>query len=304
MTAGALVSVVIPTYNRVALVGDAIRSALRQTYDNTEVIVVDDGSTDGTPDRIRAAFPTVRLLVQRNGGVSSARNAGIAAARGAFIAFLDSDDLWHPGKLSCQMAAFREAAVVMVGALPGHRPGCRGSDGARGEWITVNRDELVRENRFVTSSVVVRAETLRRRGCFRIDLGFAEDWELWCRLLRDGVGRIVAQRLVTLRRTDPGLARHARAGAQWRAFVRAIARIAGHPLPAAACVRRAGWSTALDRATDGLLADAWRIATVTIRRYPQPVGANMVMLARIGHLSAKAFWHHSGRTLRRGSREQ
>jgi len=105
-----LVSVVIPTYNRAALVTGAIRSVLSQTYENFEIIVVDDGSDDDTEARIRSEFggdARVRYFKQTNGGVSSARNFGIRESRGEFIALLDSDDVWLPGKLELQIECLR-----------------------------------------------------------------------------------------------------------------------------------------------------------------------------------------------------
>jgi glycosyltransferase involved in cell wall biosynthesis len=104
---GPLVSVVIPTYNRASLVTKAVSSALAQTYPSVEVVVVDDGSTDDTRDRLGREFgddARVRTLHQRNGGPARARNAGFAEARGAYVALLDSDDRWHPWKLAAQVA--------------------------------------------------------------------------------------------------------------------------------------------------------------------------------------------------------
>jgi len=101
-----LVSVIIPTYNRSERVIAAVRSATTQTHQCVEVLVVDDGSTDGTAQRIASAFggdPRVRYLRQPNSGVSAARNLGLAEARGDFIAFLDSDDTWRPWKLQFQL---------------------------------------------------------------------------------------------------------------------------------------------------------------------------------------------------------
>lgn len=102
-----LVSVVIPTYNRALRVQRAIRSALDQTHDRIEVVVVDDGSTDRTVEAIEDRFgPEPRLTVIRteNRGVSAARNTGIAASTGTHVAFLDSDDEWFPWKLELQLA--------------------------------------------------------------------------------------------------------------------------------------------------------------------------------------------------------
>ena len=105
-----LVSIVIPTYNRAHLVVEAIASALSQTYCHHEVIVVDDGSQDDTENVIRTTFggnAKVRCIRQENRGVSAARNRAIEEARGEFIAFLDSDDSWLPGKLELQVACLR-----------------------------------------------------------------------------------------------------------------------------------------------------------------------------------------------------
>ena len=99
-----VISVVIPVYNGERYLADAIQSVLDQTYRNFEVIVVDDGSTDGSADVAQRFGEAIRYVHQANGGVCKARNAGIAAARGAYIAFLDQDDLWLHDKLAAQVA--------------------------------------------------------------------------------------------------------------------------------------------------------------------------------------------------------
>jgi len=110
MASDSLVSVVVPTYNRVYCLPDTIASVLAQTHGNVELIVVDDGSTDGTEALMRERYgsePRLRYLRQDNRGVSAARNKGIDAARGDFIALLDSDDTWLPWKLEVQLACMR-----------------------------------------------------------------------------------------------------------------------------------------------------------------------------------------------------
>ena len=107
-----LVSVVIPSYNRAYIVGQAIESVLRQTYSNVEVVVIDDGSTDDTASVVKAFDERVRYIYQPNAGIAVARNSGIAAARGEFVAFLDSDDVWLPWKLEAQMAVLRQRPEV------------------------------------------------------------------------------------------------------------------------------------------------------------------------------------------------
>jgi GT2 family glycosyltransferase len=105
-----LVSVVIPTYNRAYCVAKTIDTALAQTHRQVEIVLVDDGSTDGTAQLIADRYgsdPRVRYIRQENAGVSTARNTGFAHARGEFVALLDSDDLWFPHKLAAQLAVFR-----------------------------------------------------------------------------------------------------------------------------------------------------------------------------------------------------
>lgn len=105
-----LVSVVIPTYNRAALVPAAINSVVAQTYKKFEIIVVDDGSTDETQAVIQREFggdSRIRYFKKENGGVSSARNYGLRQSRGEYVAFLDSDDVWLPGKLKLQVECLR-----------------------------------------------------------------------------------------------------------------------------------------------------------------------------------------------------
>src|SRR5215831_13254013 len=94
------ISAIIPTFNRAGVVGRAVESALRQSYPPREVIVVDDGSTDETPEVLRGYGAAIRYVPQENSGASAARNRGIALARHPWIAFLDSDDYWTPDYLA------------------------------------------------------------------------------------------------------------------------------------------------------------------------------------------------------------
>src|SRR3989442_1887498 len=98
------VSVVIPVYNGERYLADAIQSVRDQTYQNFEVIVVDDGSTDGSAEVAQSFGEAIRYVHEANGGVCKARNTGMAVARGGYLAFLDQDDLWLPEKLVVQVA--------------------------------------------------------------------------------------------------------------------------------------------------------------------------------------------------------
>lgn len=106
MSARPRVSIVMPTYNRKDTIGRAIRSVQAQSFDDFELIVVDDGSTDGTKDLVANLDPRLRLIVQPNQGVAGARNTALKAARGDLIAFLDSDDAWTPHHLALATAFF------------------------------------------------------------------------------------------------------------------------------------------------------------------------------------------------------
>ncbi len=109
-----LISVIIPTYNRGWIIKEAIDSVLAQDYVNYELIVVDDGSTDNTHDILNSYQNNFLILRQNNKGVSSARNRGLAAASGHFVAFLDSDDIWLPQKLSQQVDFFHSNPDALI----------------------------------------------------------------------------------------------------------------------------------------------------------------------------------------------
>ena len=188
-----LVSVIIPTYNRAELVGEAVASVLAQTYHSVELIVVDDGSTDATARVLAAQHPALRLVRQEHTGMpGQARNAGARLARGAYLAFLDSDDLWLPQKLELQV----EAAATADGAVLQH---------TRERWLRAGRPVSQRTQRhrrrgdlfadslrkcvIGPSTVLVQRTVFAAAGGFREDLQVAEDYELWLRLtVRHRVG--------------------------------------------------------------------------------------------------------------------
>jgi glycosyltransferase involved in cell wall biosynthesis len=175
-------SVVIPAYNASAFIGNAIESALRQTYAPTEVIVVNDGSPDTEQLRqVVSQFP-VRYFEQPNAGPSAARNLGIQNANGDFIAFLDADDIWFPHCLESHAKHLDNAALLYADAelssggtfmerFPSEAP--------------VNRLALVKRTATIpTSFTVVSRELIRFVGLFRSDLRMAEDFDIWVRCAR------------------------------------------------------------------------------------------------------------------------
>jgi glycosyltransferase involved in cell wall biosynthesis len=186
------VSVVIPTHNRRRLLGQTARSALGQVGVEVEVIVVDDGSSDGTADAVASiGDDRIRLLRhQKPLGVAMARNAGAGAARGSWVALLDDDDLWAPDKLKRQLeaAAAAEAGWVYAGVVEVDAEGrlLGGSAPPSPEELLAG---LRRRNLMPagSSNVVVRSDLLSASGGFDPRLRHLADWDLWLRLA--GLGR-------------------------------------------------------------------------------------------------------------------
>lgn len=183
------VTVVIPTYNRAALLPRAIDSVLRQTAaDLCETVVVDDGSTDDTPQVIAAYGDRVRYLRQDNRGAGAARNAGIRAATTEFVAFLDSDDEWEPQKTQRQLATFRRwPEVVLVAG----RSAERFADGRvvprAVPDVPLDRPAdfapaLFALNMMPTPAVMVRRRCLGETGLFCERLSRSQDYHLWTRI--------------------------------------------------------------------------------------------------------------------------
>ncbi|MGH7223718.1 MAG: glycosyltransferase family 2 protein [Gemmataceae bacterium] len=181
-----LVSVVIPTYNYGRFVTEAVASVLAQTYREVEVIVVDDGSTDNTRERLAPFMDRIRYIHQANQGLSAARNAGIQAARGRWVALLDSDDAWHPRKLEMQLAYLdTHVDVALLGTASTFDFGTSWPDIdplADRTAVPVTLADVVFTTHFAPSSVVMRKECFERVGLFDPELRSAEDRDMWIRV--------------------------------------------------------------------------------------------------------------------------
>jgi glycosyltransferase involved in cell wall biosynthesis len=187
------VSVIIPTYNRSKLVAQAIRSVLAQTYEDYEVIVVDDGSTDDTREVVEGfGDPRIVYLWQENQQRCAARNNGVAHAQGSYIAFLDSDDVWFPNKLQRQMEAF--AKYPQVGLVFSSTVRISGENTfpnpaeflqPDGETVASIREDLLTMNRIPMVTSIVRKELLDQAGKFDKSLPHAEDWDMWIRISKN-----------------------------------------------------------------------------------------------------------------------
>ena len=204
-----LVSVVIPAYNSVDYISDALDSVLNQDYPALEIVVIDDGSTDGTCDVVARYGSAVTLIRQRNTGAAVARNEGIRRARGQYVALLDADDVWLPGKLRLQVDHLESHPDVALCCTRWHLiypdaagryhfertfapeptsvdPKCRG-------WIYC---ELLLDCEVWTSTVVMRRELTERVGGFDAELRRGQDYDYWLR----------ASRLTRIDRLDAPLA--------------------------------------------------------------------------------------------------
>ena len=180
------ISVVIPTYNRASKVIRAVASVLYQTFTDYEVIVVDDGSRDGTSDRLAPLTPHIRYLRHpSNQGVSVARNTGIKASKSPFIAFLDSDDYWLPEKLSVQMDFFRHhpEAVACQTEEIWIRNGIRVNPRKKHSKPSGDIFEPSLKLCLVSpSSVMLKRSLFSEVGLFDEDLPACEDYDLWLRI--------------------------------------------------------------------------------------------------------------------------
>ncbi|MEE8432314.1 MAG: glycosyltransferase [Candidatus Desulfatibia sp.] len=179
------VSVIIPTYNRAAMLKEAVDSVLAQDYPNFELIVIDDGSTDSTPKILNTYQDDVTVIRRNNLGVSRARNAGIRAASGQFIAFLDSDDLWLPQKLSNQVEFFNlnpEALICQTEEI-WIRNSVRVNPKKRHKKVSGMIFEPSLELCLVSPSAVMMQRSLFETvGLFDESLPACEDYDLWLRI--------------------------------------------------------------------------------------------------------------------------
>lgn len=180
-----LVSVIIPSYNRAAMVAEAVESVLAQTYHNIELIIIDDGSEDETPDILAPYFSRLRYIAQPRQGPSAARNTGIVESHGVLIAFLDSDDLWLPEKIARQVDYFQSDESAMI---------CQTEEiWRRGQKIIKPRHWHRKESGWIfnrsvelclisPSAVMMRRELFEHIGMFDETLPAAEDYDLWLRI--------------------------------------------------------------------------------------------------------------------------
>lgn len=199
-----VVSVIIPAYNAAWCVARAVDSVLTQTFRDLELIVVNDGSTDGTATVLAAYGDSLRLVSKVNGGLSSARNAGIHAAQGRYVAFLDADDSWLPNKLERQLALMEAQPELVFCSTSAQLRSPEGE--SLGEWACGTSplptlEAIFATNAFVAgsgSAVLARREVFANVGGFDESLRSLEDIDMWMRLAAAGPYACVPESLTII----------------------------------------------------------------------------------------------------------
>lgn len=197
------VSIIIPSYNRRELLFRAINSVLNQDYQNIEIIVVDDGSTDGTKELFKKDVDSkISYFYKNNEGLPSlSRNFGAQYATGMYLAFLDSDDYWESGKLSCQVKALESDIRNEFCYTQGKSTDLKNNTKISGYFVKKSGKvffPLLFRNFVITSSVVMRTASFREIGGFSTnkELIIAEDLRLWLQLSKRGNGIFIEEPLV------------------------------------------------------------------------------------------------------------
>jgi glycosyltransferase involved in cell wall biosynthesis len=299
MTVLPTITVVVPCYNAERWIGATLRSVLAQDWPGPlDIVVVDDGSKDGSADLVAREFPQVRLLRQANAGVAAARNLGIAQAQGEWIAFVDADDIWLPAKLKAQWHALQaqpgaqmacSSWRVWESTAPEADPAWLDELSKIGEppeamdvgptgWIYT---QLLQDCQVWTSTVMARRELFAAIGSFDTSLRIGEDLDLWLRASR--VTPIVrVQRPLALYRMHPHSITKGAPPRNYQAEV--IDR----------AVQRWGYDS-----PDGQRAEPAEIHRALARTWRDFAGAHLVSgsLANARHgawMAIKHDWRHAG----------
>jgi glycosyltransferase involved in cell wall biosynthesis len=190
LSVSPFVSIVMASYNMGQYISQAIDSLLQQAWQNFEIIVVDDGSTDNTPDVMDAYKNNAKITYIRNAnqGQTKAKNCGIKNSKGDFIAFCDADDLWAPHKLTVQMPLFKKASVGVVFS----ELSCIDADNNRypqaaniTRYTGMVTNPLMKENFVPFGTAVIRKKCIDQNGMFDEEFRMGIDWDLWLRYSLD-----------------------------------------------------------------------------------------------------------------------
>ena len=205
------ISVIMPTYNRARYLGEAIRSVLGQTWSDLELLVVDDGSTDGTRALVEAiGDERVRYLPQSHRGIGAAMNTGLRAARGEYVARLDSDDVWLPDMLeaTCSVLELRPEVDIAYGkgqAMDARGRPLRQTLGMLERFPGDPFRSMLYDDFTCNVAMLVRRACFEQYGFFDESLVASEDWDMWLRLSRHCAFAFVDRVLVRFRWHDGNL---------------------------------------------------------------------------------------------------
>lgn len=207
------VSVIIPAYNAMAFLPETLDSVLNQTLTDFEIIIVNDGSKDNIVEwATKIIEPRVKLISQKNQGVSQARNTGILKSRGTYIAFLDADDIWEPSKLEKQVKAFEsnpelglvDTQVFMIDQQNNilHMAGSSYQEG------NVLRRAIEENLVMCGSSPMIRRQCIEKVGFFDTGLHGTEDWHMWARIAIYYPFKVITEPLVRYRQHPSSISKN------------------------------------------------------------------------------------------------
>ncbi len=191
-----LVSIIIPVYNGEKFLKEAVESVYAQTYKHFEIVVVDDGSTDGTVELVKS-YPDIQLIEQEHKGVAAARNNGLSHARGEYIAFIDCDDIWNPDKIEKQINFFKkkpETGVIVCYEIlfvqPGNLPPKH-----------IKEDFFKNEHpAYIPSAVIIKKSIFESVGKFNEELEVGEDTDWFARAKDLNIGMTVVPEVLLHKR--------------------------------------------------------------------------------------------------------
>jgi glycosyltransferase involved in cell wall biosynthesis len=296
-----LVSVVIPAYNAEAFLGETLDSVLAQTYPNLEVIVVDDGSTDATPQLLEKYSDRIRVLRQANAGQAAARNYGAREAHGELLAFLDSDDLWDPDKIARQVALLARFPTALA-VYCDHR-----TIDARGQPIASNAaqgyprpsGDILRAL-LLGPCIITPGLVLLRRHAFDMTSGFDEtplmrgheDYALWLRLATQGSFVYSPDTLVSYRR-------HKQQATRQKHYEMHMARAKLHSVMAIRDVMQASQDDGLKRLFFWVLEESHVVAAWAVRQLGNHAEARSIAAAALAlRPTSGRAWYALGAALK------
>lgn len=210
---GGTYGVIIPCYNSESTVIDSLDSVMRQSVLPSQIVIVNDGSTDRTEQIVQhyiSKIPFAKLITTENHGLSSARNLGLASLVGCeFVAFLDSDDIWHDSKMELQLGLLRTSkmlvAVCSDFSIFVTEPGI---DELRHYFYGASPRKIILQSAIIWgsgSAVVMRMGALETNNLFDIDLRFAEDLDAWCKVCEYGEWGFLPEKLVYIRQSQSSM---------------------------------------------------------------------------------------------------